>query len=698
LKHYWFLLFAFVALILFAACEKTVQVGSQPEPPAPAIEQQVFNQQLNKINQPKKDLAIKGLQAFIKRYPNSRLADDAYYQMGSVQLKQQQYREAARSFQHIIEDFPTSDTGLLAKYYYGLAHQKIGDIGAVLPVLQTVQVRTLPSEFRLSFLELLREGYRQQKADEKVFQTNLEILEFNPSDLVSRDEIIKSLDLALAPPTVTPAVDAETSGVMAAPDKNAPATFETNKNFLEKVASDYEGRFPADYALMKLGRLYWEQGDFERSKNRLSMLLSRFRDAGKATEFAKEAEELLQRLERIGKAQPGKIGVLLPLSGNFAPIGQRILHGILLGSGLFDNPESPENIQIVVRDTGGDPDKAVQAMGELVIEQQVVGIIGPALKKPAMAVAKAAVSYNVPVILMSQDEALSGENPFVFQNCLLKSEQVKALVRFAAVDMQLKRVAVLYPTHNFGQEMFWLIWNELAKYPDIQVRAVESYDKDTNDFSPAIRRLSGLFYLRTRNEKICSEKDKAKLLAARTTNGAPGATAQPPCFTREELPPIVDFEALFLPDSAEKVRQIAPTLSYHGIKGVQLFGVNLWNTPDLLEKGTTDYLQGAIFVDGFDSQSQIPAVQIFMNRYRKEFGENPDILVAQAYDTMMMLRQAQKQSQLDDRDNLRRYLKNMPPFTGATGTTTFNEIGQAKRQLNFFYVDGNQLRLVVDPH
>lgn len=87
-----------------------------------------------------------------------------------------------------------------------------------------------------------------------------------------------------------------------------------------------------------------------------------------------------------------------------------------------------------------------------------------------------------------------------------------------------------------------------------------------------------------------------------------------------------------------------------------------------------------------------------MNRYRKEFGENPDILVAQAYDTMMMLRQAQKQSQLDDRDNLRRYLKNMPPFTGATGTTTFNEIGQAKRQLNFFYVDGNQLRLVVDPH
>lgn len=645
-------------LLFLVGCPPAEQIGTQMQEkePVTVFEQEDFNRQMALLQSGKYDLGLRGMEAFIRRYPDSRLADDAYYQTGTTLLKLERFSEAAKAFQKIIERFPTSDTIVLAKYYFGIAHQRLGDVPSVLPVLDTVEVRTLPPEFRLSFLTLLRDAYRQQKANDKLFNANLDIVELNPGDTETRQEVLTQLEQM------------------------------QGKEPLEALVEKYRDRFPVDYALMKLSRLYLQEGDFDRAKSRLSLFLQRFRDAGKPNEFTHEAESLLERLDRLHKVNPRTVGVLLPLSGAYEPIGRRILNGLLLGSGLFDGPEAggapDDGLQLLVRDSGVEPEQALKALDELVLDQQVVGVVGPALKKPSAAVAKAAGAYGIPTVLMSQDEGLVGSSPFIFQNCLLKSEQIKAMVKFAVEEMKIRRVAILYPTHNYGQEMFALLWDELAKYPDVEIRGVESYDKETNDFGNEIRRLVGLFYTKPRAGEICSDRDKRK------------KNERTDCFKRDELPPIVDFEALFIPDSSEKIRQIAPSLSYYGIRGIQLFGGNLWNTPDLLEKGAADYLQGAIYVDGFYPDNNDVATQSFVNRYRQNFGEMPDILAAQAYDTMMMLRQANRQNALGARDDLKRFLKSMPPFVGATGRTSFGDSGQAQRQLYFFMVDGSKPKLL----
>jgi hypothetical protein len=233
--------------------------------------------------------------------------------------------------------------------------------------------------------------------------------------------------------------------------------------------------------------------------------------------------------------------------------------------------------------------------------------------------------------------------------------------------------------------MFWKMWDALHEYPDVEIRGVEEYSKDTVDFSPYVRRLVGLFYLRSRAGEICADSKK----------GRDAAKKEPTCFARDELPPIVDFEVLFIPDSAEKVRQIVPMLSYHGVRGVQLLGANLWNNEAILDRNSLDAMQGAIFVDGFSSAQDAPEVQIFMNRYRKNFGEAPDILAAQAFDTMQILKRAESSQGLRSRGDVRRHLRDMPPWNGATGKTVFAKNGQAERELFHFIVDGDRIRPLV---
>ncbi|NIQ94532.1 MAG: hypothetical protein GWN87_10185, partial [Desulfuromonadales bacterium] len=64
----------------------------------------------------------------------------------------------------------------------------------------------------------------------------------------------------------------------------------------------------------------------------------------------------------------------------------------------------------------------------------------------------------------------------------------------------------------------------------------------------------------------------------------------------------VDFDALFIPDYADRVGMIAPQLAYYGIEELPLLGINGWNSPDLLRVAGA-FVEGAIFVDGFFAYS-----------------------------------------------------------------------------------------------
>src|SRR5512134_2602604 len=103
------------------------------------------------------------------------------------------------------------------------------------------------------------------------------------------------------------------------------------------------------------------------------------------------------------------IGVLLPLSGSYESVGRKILHALLMNSGVFASgaktaaatAAGPTGVgtaplELVVRDTAGDADQAVRAMEQLVVEDQVIAVVGPVLKRDSADAATKADYYGIP--------------------------------------------------------------------------------------------------------------------------------------------------------------------------------------------------------------------------------------------------------------------------------------------------------------
>jgi ABC-type branched-subunit amino acid transport system substrate-binding protein len=137
------------------------------------------------------------------------------------------------------------------------------------------------------------------------------------------------------------------------------------------------------------------------------------------------------------------------------------------------------------------------------------------------------------------------------------------------------------------------------------------------------------------------------------------------------------YDAIFIPGYYDKVALIAPTLTFYNITGVQLLGSDGWNAKEILAIGDHS-VEGAIFVDGFFADSPAPVVHDFVEKFHLRYAKTPDLLAAQAYDSMLMLAQA-LQDGARTRDELRDALLQVRNFPGVSGTTSFDADGNAAK-------------------
>jgi hypothetical protein len=117
------------------------------------------------------------------------------------------------------------------------------------------------------------------------------------------------------------------------------------------------------------------------------------------------------------------------------------------------------------------------------------------------------------------------------------------------------------------------------------------------------------------------------------------------------------FDALFIPDSGRKLALIAPALATGGLFCV-LPGTSMPRggraitviaptvaTDVLATRGSSHYLQGALFSVPFHAPSAQGAGQLFVDAYTQRFGEAPDPYAAYAYDAFRLARRAVESGQ-----------------------------------------------------
>src|SRR5690606_13881896 len=110
-----------------------------------------------------------------------------------------------------------------------------------------------------------------------------------------------------------------------------------------------------------------------------------------------------------------------------------------------------------------------------------------------------------------------------------------------------------------------------------------------------------------------------------------------------------------------------------------LLGESGWNHPELLRRAGS-WVEGAVFMDGFFTDSPDASVREFVQSYRAMFNANPDLVAAQSYDAMLMLLRVLKQRP-QTREEVMAHLRNIRDFQGATGRASVLPSGDLDKHL-----------------
>jgi len=369
----------------------------------------------------------------------------------------------------------------------------------------------------------------------------------------------------------------------------------------------------------------------------------------------------------------------------------RALKGIELAQAQFSSQSGNPPVNIIIKDTGADPDKTITALAEL-YRDQVAAIIGPIVTSEIAA--REAQEMGIPIITLTQKDNIPEIGDKVFRNFITPKMQVQTLTSFSVESLGLFRFAILYPEETYGITFMNLFWDQLLEAGG-EVVAVESYKPDQTDFSDSIKKLVGLYYEIPEDLKPEKEEDLAADQEQEGDETSEQAADEPRKKSArgeddEEKPQaIVDFDAIFIPDSPGKAGQIVPQLAYYDIKDVYILGTNLWHSDSLI-KIASQYVQGAVMPDGFFADSPSPRVQKFVQEFEATYQETPDFIEAIVYDTANILFNVVSREQIRYRSEIRDELLSLDNFPGVTGNTRFDENGDAQKKLYLLRVKGKK--------
>jgi branched-chain amino acid transport system substrate-binding protein len=632
------LIFSLLLAVVFASA--LMPAGCAPRlPPEPEWEQQaslLLDQAEGLFAKRQYDQAAKAAEAFFALYPKSRRTDRAFGLMGEIRLAQRNYGQALSYYKEIIEKYPASSLTVEAKYKLGLCYFELKEYDLAAANLEDRSKITEPEQLK-RIAQMLSVSY--------VFKKNY------PAALKEYVSLVQ-----------TASNDQQRAGYR----DRVRELIDKNLNDSELKALSAGVAYPADLALLRLAALQIEQRSYRDAIKTGKDFLVRFPNHPEKI----RGELLLNDATSKLTAPRFMLGALLPLTGQVAFFGERVLRGIQLAIHDYNLQMPDSRVELLIKDTEGSPDKAVAELGELA-SKDIVAAVGPITTREEEALMPALEKYHVPMIRPAASRSgFPVKSGWMFRNALTIDSQAKAAAQFA-LGQKLKKFVIFYPDEPYGKDLARLFGSELEH--KAEVLATISYPSETKDFGPYVRKLIEID-LRSRKIPIPEDDAERKKLFAEYTPS---------------------FDCIYLPGYAERIGLLIPQLAFYNVSGIAMLGSDNWHTPDLIERAGR-YTNGAVFVDGFFPESADPAIRSFVEAYRSAYQEEPDILAAQAYDAATMalsLLKNGKDSPIAVRDGLLA-LKDYP---GISGAATFAGSYEAQKQLFLIKIeDGKFTRLIPE--
>ena len=318
-------------------------------------------------------------------------------------------------------------------------------------------------------------------------------------------------------------------------------SFEDQQDLWNDVRNDNQWKALQPTIAFRLAKVYYHVRDYERSQRMLQEVVSRYGESP----YAQSATEFLVRLQNRFKVDTKKIGVALPLSGKYKQFGQRALAAIELAMA------NQSGLRLVVRDTQHAAPAAAKAVEELVLDEHVVCIIGPLFSEESTAAALKAEELSIPILTLSVRAELTDIGDHIFQTGLTIEAQAQALARLAHKALDMKQFAILHPNTRYGKVFANAFWDATLELGG-EVRGIETYEHDQTTFTTPVRRLVGRHYKYARDDY---RKKLSELRASDLPSHRKRAILEK---FQKGLPPIVDFDAIVVPDSGRSIGLIVP--------------------------------------------------------------------------------------------------------------------------------------------
>jgi branched-chain amino acid transport system substrate-binding protein len=339
-----------------------------------------------------------------------------------------------------------------------------------------------------------------------------------------------------------------------------------------------------------------------------------------------------------------KIGLVGPLTGSFASMGESQVSGAEMRADELNAAGGRAKITLVSEDDSSDCNQSANATVKLLTQAKVMTIIGADNSPCALAMVPLTQRYKTPQFTFGVGSAITQQGShYVFRVAPAAPQQTKALAVFVTKSLKKSRIAIMYSDDEYGASMATGMKQALTDL-GLPPVASEVYPRNDQDFTGALSTIK---------------------------------RANP--------------DALFTTGSYTASALIAKQAKQLGLE-VQILGDTGNATPKYAELGGAA-VEGAVLVQPFAPTDPNPKIQDFVAKFKAKYNRVPDGWSAEIYDVIGMVSDAVAASGKADAESVRAHVVTFTPdkpYAGVLGDWSFDAKGDATFPLKFIQIKNGQ--------
>ncbi len=326
-----------------------------------------------------------------------------------------------------------------------------------------------------------------------------------------------------------------------------------------------------------------------------------------------------------------KVGAILAVTGPASNLGapeartlEMLVEDINANGGIIG-----KKIELIIKDSGGNPEKAVSFAKQLIEEEKVFAIIGPSTSGETMAIKN--IAEEGKTILLSCAAAEVIVNPlakYVFKTAPKDSYAVAKIFE-QMKKMKIAKIGVLSSNTGFGKAGKEQL-EKLAPENGITIAISEVYDKSATDLTAEITKL------------------KAKHVKA-VVNWS-----------------IEPAQSIVI-KNARQIGLKVPIFQSHGFANIQYA-----KAAGTAAEGVIFPASRIVIADVLPNKHpQKAVIMSYKNAYEAKYHEDVSTFGGHTYDAMMILARALREAGYD-KEKVRSAVENMKNFIGTAGVFNFS--------------------------